>query len=962
VPVIEKDVAAKTSSPLDNLRRFGQSVWLDYIRRSFITSGELRTLIAGGLSGVTSNPSIFEKAILGSTDYADALASLQTKSDRDAKARYEALAIRDVQDAAEALRDVYESTKYRDGYVSLEVSPYLARDTPKTIEEAKALWDAVARPNAMIKIPGTREGIAAVPHLIAEGININVTLLFSQETYQRVAEAYISGLEQRATRGGDLRRVASVASFFVSRIDAAIESIVTERLERTSDPRERRQLSSLLGKVAIANARLAYQRYQSLFATQRWKSLAAKGAQTQRLLWASTGTKNPSYSDVLYVEELIGPETVNTLPPATFHAYRDHGRAWASLTDDLDSAAYTMDTAARLGISMADVSAKLTEEGVRLFEEAFAKLLIAVEGAAKSRVVPEIGRQTYLVPTSLGSRIQSVLDEWRAGGKVSRLWRRDSSLWTGADESRWLAWLGVAEDEMVHVGSLQHISEAVKNGPFTKAVLLGMGGSSLFPEVLRMTFGKIAGFPELLVLDSTDPAQIRAVQDAVDLKKTLFIVSSKSGSTLEPNILKEHFFTQVSSAVGEKDAGRRFVAVTDPASSLQQVAETDGFRQVFCGVPGIGGRYSALSNFGMVPAAIMGLETEQFLDRTQEMIEACAPSVPVDENPGVVLGIILGVAAAHGLDKLTIVMSPGISALGIWLEQLLAESTGKQGKGIIPIDRETLGPPEVYGNDRIFAYIRLETAPDPRQDSQIDALARAGLPVIRISVRDSHDLGQEIFRWEIATAVAGSVLGINPFDQPDVEASKRATRALTDEYEKSGSLPADTPIFQDGGLTLFGNPKTYGELSGAVGDSPSLAAYIRVYLNGIRPNDYFAFLAYLEMNDSNDRALQEMRSAIRNRKRVATCVEFGPRFLHSTGQLYKGGPNSGVFLQLTCKDVADIQVPGRRFSFGIVKAAQARGDFEVLAELNRRALRVDLGSDVSSGLARLRDAVQGALL
>jgi transaldolase/glucose-6-phosphate isomerase len=961
VPVIEQDVAAKTSSPLDNLRKLGQSVWLDYIRRSFITSGELRTLIAGGLSGVTSNPSIFEKAISGSTDYADALSSLQAKPDRDAKARYEALAIRDVQDAADALRDVYDRTKCRDGYVSLEVSPYLARDTAKTLEEAKALWHAVARPNAMIKIPGTPEGIPAVRQLIGEGININVTLLFSQETYERVAEAYIAGLEHLASRGGDLRKVASVASFFISRIDAAIESIVTARLNETSDPRERRQLNSLLGKVAIANAKLAYQRYQSIFGSQRWKSLAAKGAQTQRLLWASTGTKNPAYSDVLYVEELIGPDTVNTVPPATFHAYRDHGRAWASLTDDVDSAAYTMDTVAQLGISMADVTAKLTEDGVRLFEEAFAKLLIAVEGASKSSVVPEIGRQKYSVPASLGNRIQSTLDEWRAGGNVSRLWRRDSTLWTGTDESRWLAWLGVAEDEMVHVGSLQHIAEAVKKGPFAKAVLLGMGGSSLCPEVLRMTFGKMAGFPELLVLDSTDPAQIRAVQKAVDLKKTLFIVSSKSGSTLEPNILKDYFFTQVVSAVGEKEAGQRFVAITDPGSSLQQVAETDAFRQIFCGVPGIGGRYSALSNFGMVPAAIMGLDTAQFLDRTQEMVEACAPSVPVDENPGVVLGIILGVAAAQGVDKLTIVTSPGLSALGIWLEQLVAESTGKAGKGIIPIDREALGSPDVYGSDRIFAYIRLETAPDPQQDAQIDALARAGQPVIRISVRDRHDLGQEFFRWEIATAVAGSVLGINPFDQPDVEASKRATRALTDAYEKSGSLPADTPVFQEDGLTVFASSKTHGALSGSLGSKPSLAAYIRAYLNGIRPNDYFAFLAYLDMNDSNDRLLQEMRSAIRNRKHVATCVEFGPRFLHSTGQLYKGGPNSGVFLQLTCKDAADIQVPGRKYSFGIVKSAQSRGDFEVLAELNRRVLRIDLGSDVSAGLARLKDAVQGAL-
>ena len=944
------------------LEVFGQSVWLDYIRRSLITSGELRRLIdEDGLRGVTSNPAIFEKAVAGSSDYKEILETPEARA-LAAKPLYEKLAERDIQDAADALRPVYEETLNRDGYVSLEVSPFLAHDTAGTLDEARRLWRAVARDNLMIKIPATPQGIPAIHQLISEGINVNVTLLFAQEAYERVAEAYIAGLEKFAARGGDLRRVASVASFFISRIDSAIDARIGAQLRATSNAKEQSLLHGLTGKVAIANAKLTYQRYQELFSGRRWQELAGQGAQTQRLLWASTSTKNPNYRDVVYVEELIGPDTVNTIPPATFEAFRDHGRPRASLREDVDCACDTMAVLAEVGISMKDVTDKLLAEGVQLFSDAFDKLLKAVEKQSKEAGAGKINRLTYKVPEPLAAAVKGSLAEWRAQGKVRKLWGRDASLWTGKDEAQWLGWLGITNGQLAHIERLTRISEVARSAGFSHVLLLGMGGSSLCPEVIKMTFGKINGFPELHVLDSTDPAQVKAFENKVDLKNTLFIVSSKSGSTLEPNIFKQYFFDRVKQLVGLKEAGRRFIAITDPGSKMQQVAESDGFRRVFFGWANIGGRYSALSDFGLVPAAIMGVDVAKLLDRTEEMVCACMPSVPVGENPGVVLGTILGVAASQfGRDKVTLVPSPGISDLGAWLEQLVAESTGKAGKGLIPIDREALGKPDVYGRDRMFVYLRLLSAPDAAQDQSVEELEQAGHPVVRILVDDPYDLGEEFFRWEIATAVAGSILGINPFDQPDVEASKTATRKLTTEYERSGALPAETPIFTGEGIKLFTDEKNAVALAKMTNGNQTLAGYLKAHLNRLGAGDYFALLAYVEMNEAHERALQATRQGVRDAKGVATCLEFGPRFLHSTGQAYKGGPNTGVFLQVTCDDAVDLPVPGQKYTFGVVKAAQARGDFQVLVERNRRALRVHLGADVSAGLARLQVGIAAAL-
>ncbi|HYS15672.1 MAG TPA: bifunctional transaldolase/phosoglucose isomerase [Candidatus Binatia bacterium] len=547
------------------------------------------------------------------------------------------------------------------------------------------------------------------------------------------------------------------------------------------------------------------------------------------------------------------------------------------------------------------------------------------------------GETSLHLPGDLETAVRGELDAWRAEDTVRRLWARDASLWTGADEASWLGWLGVAGEQLGRASALRDLAAEARTAGFTHALVLGMGGSSLCPEVLKTTFGRIPGHPELFVLDSTDPAQIQTIEQRIDVANTLFIVSSKSGTTLEPNIFMRYFFDRARQLVGSEHAGTRFMAVTDPGSRMEQVAAAHRFRRVLAGVPSIGGRYSALSDFGMAPAAIMGLDVGRFLGHAVAMTGRCGASVPPAENPGVLLGIVLGVLARRGRDKVTLAASPGIAGLGVWLEQLLAESTGKLGKGLIPVDREPLGMPAVYADDRLFVYVRLTAAADPAQDDAVGALERAGQPVVRIGLGDPYELGGEFFRWEIATAVAGAVLGVNPFDQPDVEASKVATRALTDQYEATGTLPLESPLRAD---------------------DPAFAAKIGAHLQTVKPGDYVAFLAYIPMNEAHDAELQTARVAVRDRLGVATCVGFGPRYLHSTGQAYKGGPNSGVFVLITCDDADDLPVPGQRYSFGVVKAAQALGDLQVLRERGRRALRVPLGSDVKAGLALLRRAIE----
>jgi transaldolase / glucose-6-phosphate isomerase len=944
---------------LKALSDHGQAVWLDFLSRGFTAKGGLKKLVdEDGLRGVTSNPSIFEQAIGHSDEYDAPIARMLQAKDQSVGEIFEHLAVEDIQQATDVLRPVYDATHGADGFVSIEVSPYLAKDTQGTIEEAKRLWREVNRKNLMIKVPGTPEGLPAIHDLIADGINVNITLLFAQSVYEQVVEAYLAGLEALAAKGGNVAQIASVASFFVSRIDTAVDKLIDDKIAQANDPDEKARLGTLKGKVAIANAKLAYQRYKRLFSGERWQSLAAHGAKAQRLLWASTGTKNKAYSDVLYVDELIGRDTVNTMPIATMDAFRDHGTLRDTLDDNVADAQRVLGDLGRAGITLDAVTDKLVEEGVKAFADAADKLFAAVAGKRSKILDGKIAAQTLALGDALTKKANAAAEEWRSHGNVRKLWQRDKSLWTGADEDRWLGWLDATSAEQIK--SYQAFAEEIRREGFKDALLLGMGGSSLGPEVLAAVFGQKPGYPRLRILDSTVPAQIRAIEQTLDLGKTLFIVSSKSGSTTEPNAFKDYFFKRVADAVGEAKAGKHFIAITDPGSSLEKTAKEQSFRTIFFGVPSIGGRYSVLSPFGLVPTAIAGVDIAALEQSTRMMMRSCGPDVPPSDNPGVALGLALGAAAQQGRDKVTMLASPRLADFGAWAEQLFAESTGKHDKGLIPIDGEPLGVPQLYGDDRFFISLTLEGDADNGNAGKLTKLQAAGHPVVRIVIESPEQLGQEFFRFEIATAVAGAVIGINPFDQPDVEASKIKTRELTAAFEKSGALPAETPVFSSKSVDIYTDDTNAKALREAGADG-ALDGWLKAHLGRIQAGDYFATLAYVARDEANAAPLQKARLAVRERRHVATCLEFGPRFLHSTGQAYKGGPDSGVFLQVTSDDAQDLPIPAHRASFGVVKAAQARGDFGVLVERGRRALRVHLKGDLQNGLAELEAAIQRAL-
>jgi transaldolase/glucose-6-phosphate isomerase len=561
---------------------------------------------------------------------------------------------------------------------------------------------------------------------------------------------------------------------------------------------------------------------------------------------------------------------------------------------------------------------------------------------------------TFTLPSALDAKVRAHMASLRERDIVRRIWDADPTVWSGADEDRWLGWLTLPMQDRAAVDRLAKAAAAIRAEGVTDVVLLGMGGSSLAPEVIDAIIGRCEGCPTLHVLDSTDPGQIVAIERSIDVGRAIFLVASKSGTTLEVNILKQHFFQRVADRVGEASAGKRFVLTTDPGSKLYQAAEQQGFREIFTGVPTVGGRYSALSNFGLVPAAMIGADLPMLLDRAQAMAERCGSDAP--DNPGFALGALLGALALEGRDKPTLIAPPAVASFGAWLEQLVAESLGKQGKAILPIDGEIAGPPELYGSDRVFVHLRAAAAPDAAAESTIDRLERAGQPVVRIGWRDRYALGAEFYRWEFATAVMGAVLGVNPFDQPDVEESKVVTRRLADEYEKTGALPEAAPLLTENGAAVYADDRNAANL----GDHQTLAGYLKALTDQLREGDYFALLAFIEMNDEHQRALEAIRTLVRDRRRVATTLGFGPRYLHSTGQAHKGGPDSGVFLMVTGDDREDLAVPGQRYSFGTIKMAQARGDFEVLSSRGRRLLRVHL-TEIASGLRDLHAALQQTL-
>ncbi|MDX2035068.1 MAG: bifunctional transaldolase/phosoglucose isomerase [Isosphaeraceae bacterium] len=960
----------RTGTPLAALQSLGQSVWLDDISRTMIETGELARLIdEDGLQGMTSNPSIFHKSITSSTDY-DADVAAFVAEGLDAAQIYERLTVADIQAALDAFRVVYDRTSGGDGFVSLEVSPLLAHDTAGTTAEAKKLWKLLGRENAMIKIPGTPEGLPSIEEALFSGINVNVTLLFSVAAYEQVAKTYIRALERRLDAGLPIDRIASVASFFVSRIDTEVDKRIAAKLAETTDSATKSALEGLLGKIAIANAKNAYRIYQNLFEDPKSTfvtRLAPAGAKVQRVLWASVGTKNKSYPDTLYTAGLIGPETVSTMPRSSYDAFKDHGVAEAALLEGMDQAAADVARLGTLGVDLDSVTDLLLADGVRLFEDAFKDLDKALEtkrrGFLEARRIGSTARVG-----ELAGDVARAGESLREADAVCRLWAKDTSLWKddpahAAIIANSLGWLTVADVVRPEADALAKFSDEIVAAGFESIVVMGMGGSSLCVEVVRRTNIPVAGHPRMLVLDSTVPATIRRIEAEIDPLKTLFVVASKSGTTIEPSVFYEYFFDVVKRAKGDR-AGENFVAITDPGTKMDGDATRDGFRKIFRNPSDIGGRYSALSFFGMVPAALMGLDVARILDNARVVIDACKPDAAFDHNPGARLGAELAGLAAAGRDKITLVTPPPLEALGLWIEQLIAESTGKEGKGVLPVAGEPLTSPAFYGDDRVFILIRTLDSPAAAANPLLVALARAGHPVVELILADVSDLAGEFFRWEIATPLLGRELGIDPFDQPNVQESKDNTKELLAAFTTSGKLPELEVAATFEGLTFSADSANKSALlAGASGKSGRDLAVeiVRAHLARVRSGDYVAITQYFDESDARDHAILELRTALRDKLRTATTTGYGPRFLHSTGQFHKGGPDTGVFLQLSADDGAEVAIPGRPYGFGTLVKAQAIGDFQSLAKRGRRALAVHLGADVDRALTTLRDLVAAAL-
>lgn len=937
--------------------KHGQSIWFDYIERRMIYSGELLRMIEeDGLRGITSNPSIFEKAMGTSDDYVPSMRQA-VRAGASASETFEVLAIEDIQWTCDLFRRLYDETDGGDGYVSLEVSPHLADDTLATVEEAHRLWEAVARDNLMIKVPGTEAGLPAVEQLLTDGINVNITLLFAVERYQEVAQVFLSALERRRAQGLPVDRIASVASFFVSRIDNKVDAA----LAQTSLDAEAR--GRLRGRVAIANAKRAYAYYRELAESDRWRALEQAGAMPQRLLWASTSTKNPDYPDTLYVDELIGPDTVNTIPAATYAAFNDHGTVQETLTKGADEAERVLSELSESGVRLDEVTAALEREGVELFAAAFDRLIGAVEIRRKALLGPNLARMSM----ELGPFTEAVdarLDAMAAAQVGPRLWDRDGSLFGDEEADHqhatgFMGWLDLVDDMEEELEAFDELQDDLVEEGVESVVLMGMGGSSLAPDVWRRTFGHLDGHPELFVLDSTSPAQVAALEAELDLEETVFITASKSGTTTEPLAFDAYFYDRMTRALEESQsdlvAGDRFMAITDPGSRLEQEAFLRDYRAVFNGDPEVGGRFSALSPFGLVPLAASGVDIAEFLLRTRWMVGTCEPAVPPRQNDGLRLGATLGELARAGRDKLTVFTTPGIAAFGGWLEQLVAESTGKKGAGIVPVDGEPVASPDRYGDDRLFVFLGLDEEEDEAREAVRRALVEAGHPVISIRLASPLDVGQEMFRWEMATAVAGHVLGLNPFDQPNVQESKDFTKRLLEELGRTGQLPEPelATVAADAGIIVQVDPKQ----ADAVGTG-SVADVLARHLARAQVPDYVALNAFLPMTADIEAALADLRAAIRQRQVTATTAGFGPRFLHSTGQLHKGGPDRGVFLHLFSDNADDRPIPGLGHGFASLLRAQELGDFMALAQRGRRIVRVGVGADPVAGLRRLADALR----
>jgi transaldolase/glucose-6-phosphate isomerase len=910
------------ASVIDQLFTLGQSLWYDNIERRLLDNGELAKLInQGDIRGLTSNPSIFHNAIAKSKDYDAALVPLAW-SGLSAERIIEYLAIEDIRSAADLLLPIYQDSRMNDGYVSLEVNPMFARDTSRTLYEVRRLWEEVNRPNLMIKVPATEEGLPVIRQSISEGININVTLIFSLARYRAVMNAYLSGLEDRVLSGLPIDGINSVASFFVSRVDSKVdrflENIIRSEAEYASIAK------SLLGRIAIANSRMAYQEFLKVFGSQRFEQLQKHRAQIQRPLWASTSTKNPKYPDTLYVNELIGRNTVNTVPPQTLVAFKDHGIAELTIENSLVDAAQDIRNLGEIGISFDQVTRELETEGVDAFLTAYQSLIETIE-SRRLLAIRELG--------SLYKPVSERIVKLRENNVVKRLFNNDPTLWTddptGQAEIRMrLGWLQSPKNSQTMIEEVNVFASEVIQSGFTHVLLLGMGGSSLAPEVMSLVFaGHVRGL-QFSILDSTDPGQVKAVASRSPVAKTLYIVASKSGGTAEVNAFLDYFWSRAQKAIGNK-TNQHFVAITDPNTSLHQLAIERNFRKVFLADSLVGGRYSALTAFGIVPAGLIGIDLEKFLKNADNFALQCEENIPIERNLGLVLGTVIAEAAKNGRDKLTIIADKPMTTFGTWLEQLVAESSGKQGLGIVPVEGEPLAAPKDYGSDRFFVYLRN----DGRFDQKCTQLLESGHPVLTFNVPNPYQLAGEFYRWEFATAVACMILGVNAFDQPDVQDAKTRTKNNIAIFRKNGKFDEGEPGWEGEGIQVYDDLPV-----GISGLKDALETFILQSQTG----DYFAVNAYLPRNLRSESSLRKLRVAIRNKTKLATTIGFGPRFLHSTGQLHKGGNNNGLFLQITSNPIRDIKIPGQGLTFGMLERGQALGDLEALRARGRRVLRVHL--------------------
>ena len=898
------------STLIEKLTSLGQSLWLDNIQRRQLENGELKAMIErGDIRGMTSNPTIFNNAISKSKDYDSALVPLAW-SGWDGEKIFWELAIEDIRAACDLFSPLYEETNGGDGYVSIEVSPTIAHDTEATASQAQQLWARVGRPNLMVKIPATKEGIPAIRRALAVGVNINITLIFSLARYVEVMEAYLSGLEEHLAAGHSIDHIASVASFFVSRVDTKIDPRLPEG-------------SPLRGQAAIANAKLAYDEFMKTFVGRRWENLKVKGARVQRPLWASTGTKNPAYPDTVYVDNLIGPETVNTVPPATLDAFRDHGVPVVTLTRDLDKSKEALAQLEAAGISMDQVTQELEDEGVKAFADAFSQLLTTIDGRRKNAA-------SALGP--LAASVSKRISQLQADSVPVRLWNHDPILWTKnpagqAEVKIRMGWLDSPDKARQRLKEYQAFAKEIRDEKIDRVLVLGMGGSSLTAEVFStlLAAAKVDAPLSLAILDSTDPAQVANAAQDYPPDKSLYIVASKSGGTAEVMANFNYFWK-----LSKKD-GSRFIAITDPGTSLEALARKRGFRKIFSADPTVGGRYSALTDFGLVPAALLGMDLNRLLDKADWMKRQCGEHIPAARNPGLALGAVLGESALAGRDKLTILSDAPLSAFAGWIEQIIAESSGKDGKGILPVPLEPIGDVKIYGNDRVFVYLR-QTG---ELDAMMKSLREAGHPVLDFVIADPYDVGAEMYRWEVATAIACSILGVNAFDQPNVESSKKITQAKIADYQKKGKLKEGKPAWKKDGVMVFAS----SSVSGA-----SLKSILNGFLKKAKSDGYVAVNAYLPRNAEMAEALQEMRIAIRSRTGNAVTASFGPRFQHSTGQFHKGGPKNALFIQITAESEKDVNIPTEGLSFGTLIRAQALGDYEALIEAKRKVLRVHLPS------------------